>query len=135
MTFFWALIFMFMVFWRPQDWLWPWMRGWPVLDVVVAIALLAMLLETSMDRIRIRKEVPQVWLLLGLWLATLMSHVAHGYFAGLTIEESAELLGISAPTAKRDWAYSRAWMMRSIQNENREGETDAGADPDRSPAN
>jgi RNA polymerase sigma factor (TIGR02999 family) len=37
------------------------------------------------------------------------------YFVGLTIEEAAEVLGVSAPTAKRDWAYSRAWMLRRIQ--------------------
>ena len=36
------------------------------------------------------------------------------YFAGLTIEESAEVLGISAPTAKRWWTYARAWLYREM---------------------
>ena len=36
------------------------------------------------------------------------------YFAGLTIEEAADVLGISAPTAKRDWTYARAWLFRKI---------------------
>jgi RNA polymerase sigma factor (TIGR02999 family) len=36
------------------------------------------------------------------------------YFAGLTIDEAAEVLGISAPTAKRDWTYARAWLFRQI---------------------
>ena len=36
------------------------------------------------------------------------------YFAGLTIDEAAEVLGISAPTAKRDWTYARAWLSREI---------------------
>jgi RNA polymerase sigma factor (TIGR02999 family) len=36
------------------------------------------------------------------------------YFAGLTIDEAADVLGISAPTAKRDWTYARAWLFRSI---------------------
>lgn len=36
------------------------------------------------------------------------------YFIGLTIDEAAEVLGISAPTAKRDWAYARAWLYRAI---------------------
>ncbi|CAN5616625.1 ECF-type sigma factor [soil metagenome] len=36
------------------------------------------------------------------------------YFAGLTIEEAADVLGISAPTAKRDWTYARAWLFRAI---------------------
>jgi len=36
------------------------------------------------------------------------------YFVGLTIEEAAEILGISAPTAKRHWTYARAWLYREI---------------------
>ena len=32
------------------------------------------------------------------------------YFAGMTIEEAAEALGVSAATAKRYWTYSRAWL-------------------------
>ncbi len=32
------------------------------------------------------------------------------YFVGLTFEEAAELLSISAPTAKRHWAFARAWL-------------------------
>lgn len=37
------------------------------------------------------------------------------YFIGLSIEEAAASLGISAPTAKRDWAFARAWLFREIQ--------------------
>ncbi len=36
------------------------------------------------------------------------------YLVGLTIDETAEILGISAPTAKRDWAYARAWLFKTI---------------------
>ncbi len=36
------------------------------------------------------------------------------YFVGLTIAEAAEVLGISEPTAKRYWAYARAWLYREI---------------------
>jgi RNA polymerase sigma factor (TIGR02999 family) len=32
------------------------------------------------------------------------------FFAGLTIDEAAAALGISASTAKRHWAYARAWI-------------------------
>ena len=35
------------------------------------------------------------------------------YFAGLTIEQAAELLGILRATADRHWAYARAWLARS----------------------
>jgi len=37
------------------------------------------------------------------------------YFAGLTIEDAADALGISPATAKRDWTFSRAWLARKIQ--------------------
>ena len=36
------------------------------------------------------------------------------YFAGLTIEQTAEALGISAATAKRHWAYSKAWLFQAM---------------------
>jgi RNA polymerase sigma factor (TIGR02999 family) len=32
------------------------------------------------------------------------------FFAGLTIEEAADVLGVSTTTADRWWAYSRAWL-------------------------
>ncbi|MBL9136789.1 MAG: sigma-70 family RNA polymerase sigma factor [Verrucomicrobiales bacterium] len=37
------------------------------------------------------------------------------FFAGLTLEEAAEVLSISEPTAKRDWAFARAWLFREMQ--------------------
>ena len=36
------------------------------------------------------------------------------YFVGLTIEEAAEILGISQPTAKRHWTFARAWLYAKI---------------------
>jgi RNA polymerase sigma factor (TIGR02999 family) len=36
------------------------------------------------------------------------------YFGGLTLEEAAAVLGISVPTAKRDWAFARAWLYEEI---------------------
>jgi RNA polymerase sigma factor (TIGR02999 family) len=35
-------------------------------------------------------------------------------FAGMTIEEVAQYQGISPRTAKRSWAYARAWLMREM---------------------
>jgi RNA polymerase sigma factor (TIGR02999 family) len=43
------------------------------------------------------------------------------YFVGMTIAEAAEVLGISEPTAKRYWAYARAWLYREIQESARQG--------------
>ncbi len=39
------------------------------------------------------------------------------YFTGLTIDEAAEILGVSAPTAKRWWAYARAWLHKEIEDQ------------------
>ena len=39
------------------------------------------------------------------------------YFAGLTIDETADALGISAATAKRYWTYSRVWLFQQISGE------------------
>ena len=36
------------------------------------------------------------------------------YFAGLTIEDTSEVLGISPATVKRDWATARAWLQREM---------------------
>ena len=35
-------------------------------------------------------------------------------FAGMTIEEAAQAQGTSARTAKRNWAYARAWLGRRL---------------------
>ena len=37
------------------------------------------------------------------------------YFAGFTLEEAADLLGISHAMAKRDWAYARAWLYEELK--------------------
>ena len=37
------------------------------------------------------------------------------FFAGLTMEQAAQVLGLSIPTAKRHWAYARAWLYREIR--------------------
>lgn len=38
------------------------------------------------------------------------------YFAGLSIEEAAEAMGISVATANRYWAYARAWLFRHLKS-------------------
>ena len=36
------------------------------------------------------------------------------FFAGLTIEDTSEVLGISPATVKRDWVTARAWLFRAM---------------------
>jgi len=37
------------------------------------------------------------------------------YFGGLKIEETAEVLGVSVDTAKRDWRLARAWLLAELE--------------------
>jgi RNA polymerase sigma-70 factor, ECF subfamily len=37
------------------------------------------------------------------------------YFGGLTVEETAEVLGISAETVMRDWRMAKAWLMQELK--------------------
>jgi RNA polymerase sigma factor (TIGR02999 family) len=37
------------------------------------------------------------------------------YFVGLTLEEAAATMGLSLTTAKRYWAFARAWLAREIE--------------------
>lgn len=37
------------------------------------------------------------------------------YFAGLTVEEAAEVLGVSPATVKRDWVVARAWLFQRLR--------------------
>jgi len=39
------------------------------------------------------------------------------YFTGLTLDQAAEVLGISTTTAKRYWLYARAWLFRAVQKD------------------
>jgi RNA polymerase sigma factor (TIGR02999 family) len=39
------------------------------------------------------------------------------FFGGLTVEETALALGVSAPTVKRDWRVARAWLARALTEE------------------
>lgn len=36
------------------------------------------------------------------------------FFGGLTIEETAEVMGVSSGTVKRDWVVARAWLYREL---------------------
>ena len=39
------------------------------------------------------------------------------FFGGLSIEETAEVLGVSAATVMRDWTLAKAWLLREIGGE------------------
>jgi DNA-directed RNA polymerase specialized sigma24 family protein len=43
------------------------------------------------------------------------------FFGGLSLEETAEVLGVSSDTVRRDWRLARVWLYREMRR---------GADPD-----
>lgn len=38
------------------------------------------------------------------------------FFGGLSVEETAEVLGVSAPTVKRQWRMAKAWLYGQVKN-------------------
>jgi len=36
------------------------------------------------------------------------------FFSGLSVEETAEVLNVSAETVKRDWRLAKAWLLREL---------------------
>jgi RNA polymerase sigma factor (TIGR02999 family) len=48
------------------------------------------------------------------------------FFAGLSIEQAAESLGISVATAKNDWSYAKGWLRLAML-----GDEERGAEADR----
>ena len=37
------------------------------------------------------------------------------FFAGMTVEETAEVMGISTATVKREWSHAKAWLAREMK--------------------
>jgi RNA polymerase sigma factor (TIGR02999 family) len=40
------------------------------------------------------------------------------YFAGLTVEETAQVLNVSLDTVARDWRMARTWLARELRTKN-----------------
>ena len=44
------------------------------------------------------------------------------FYGGLSVDETAEMLGVSARTVDLDWAFARAWLYRELSRHEREGD-------------
>lgn len=50
------------------------------------------------------------------------------FFGGLTTDEIAEVLKVSAPTVQREWRMAKAWLYRELNNRNDDGPPTVAAD-------
>ena len=82
MAFFGLLVYTLILFVRPQDWI-PGMHGLPLLDGVVAVTMVFWLMAVSSRETLRPGAAPQTKLMLGFFLATLLSHVRHTYLGSL----------------------------------------------------
>jgi RNA polymerase sigma factor (TIGR02999 family) len=49
------------------------------------------------------------------------------YFGGLTVEETAEVVGVSPATVKRQWTLARVWLKRALEGEPAPGMDDTAS--------
>ena len=38
------------------------------------------------------------------------------FFGGMSVEETAEVLGVAPNTVIRDWSFARAWLRRELRS-------------------
>jgi RNA polymerase sigma factor (TIGR02999 family) len=68
--------------------------------------------EQGVDVLQIDAALQQ----LGVEAPRLADLVKLRFFAGLSIQDAAQALQISPATAKRDWAFARAWLQQRIES-------------------
>jgi DNA-directed RNA polymerase specialized sigma24 family protein len=54
---------------------------------------------------------------LGAERPTVAELVKRRFFAGLTMDEAAQILGVSPATAYRQWDYARAWLFNQLSEQ------------------
>lgn len=75
-------------------------------DIIVDAADIDSLLDLDAALVKLAQQEPELARLVEL-----------RYFAGLSVDEAAEALGVSARTVKRDWSFARAWLGRELNSE------------------
>ena len=107
-------------------------RGFTLVELIVALVLLALmaavlfgslgLAGTTLDRGEAKVDATSGMRLAQAFLRANLeaqhpqkAHVVKlRFFAGCSLEETAQHLGISRATAQRHWAYARAWLFGQL---------------------
>jgi O-antigen ligase len=82
MSFITFLLYLIATFIRPQEWM-PFFYGKPLILILSIATLVFLIFERISKKEERLIKVPQNFLILGLFFAVIMSHVAHTYFAGM----------------------------------------------------
>jgi RNA polymerase sigma factor (TIGR02999 family) len=85
-------------------------RGGSAEDVPLEEALLAAADDTDVDVVALDQALTR----LAEFDPQQERLVELRYFAGLSLEEAAEVLGVSRATAAREWAVAKAWLHREL---------------------
>jgi putative inorganic carbon (HCO3(-)) transporter len=84
MSFFFTCLYALFIFWRPQEWMWPWLAGYQPINVIAILALISCGAEIMMGSIKVPQKLPHIFLGLGIYFAIIVSHAVHTYWAGIT---------------------------------------------------
>ena len=84
MSFFCLLLYVITIYLRPAEWI-PMFYGMQLMDILSIAAFLFWLLEFMSKKKTDSLKAPQNILMLGLFLAFLLSHLAHTYFEGFIL--------------------------------------------------
>jgi len=77
------LFYIFAVFIRPQEWI-PALEGFPLVDFIAGITILLTIMAVTTKRMYLPR-VPENIFMVGFFLATLISHIVHGYLGGFIL--------------------------------------------------
>lgn len=83
--------------------------GWQRLDLDAVLAY-------TDDRSGTLVELDEALARLASWDPRQSQVVELRFFGGLSVEETAEVLGVSSRTVKRDWTMARAWLHRELSH-------------------
>ena len=85
-------------------------RGGPIDNLPLENALTVGVGKTNFDLLALDEALSR--------LAVKEEHLANivelRFFSGLSVEETAEVMGISDSTVKRDWQMAKAWLQREL---------------------
>jgi RNA polymerase sigma factor (TIGR02999 family) len=85
-------------------------RGGPAADLPLEEALLVAATGQSIDLLALDEALTRLALVDDMQARV----VELKYFSGLSIEDTAEALGISPATVKRDWQMAKAWLRHEL---------------------